>query len=189
MLTEEQKLYNEIWTHGHYREGSTCLRLIPFLRKFIPEGSTINDYGSGTGRAEVELLKYDYPKINMVDFADVALEEPAKSLIGDRLTYTISPLESLPEDFPVADWGICINVLMVVDPLKLDDIMKQMRRTCKNLIIEVYDAADFRLGKDRTTIKGNADFWAREMKKYWPIVESYPSPEHHTRYITVGRTL
>lgn len=181
------EVYNEIWEKGQYREGSTCLRLVPFLLKYIPVGSTINDYGSGTGRAEVELLKHNYALINMVDFVDVALERPIRALIGERLTYTISPLESLPVDFPIADWGICINVLMVVDPEKLQAILAEMRRTCRNLIIEVYDTPDIRLGQDRTLIKGDAIFWAQQMLKHWPVVESVASPEHKRRYITIGR--
>jgi SAM-dependent methyltransferase len=180
------ELYNEIWTRGDYREGSTCFRLIPFLLERIPEGATINDYGSGTGRAEVELLKYGY-RINMVDWSSVALEEDAKALIGKNLTYTVSPLESLPIDFPIASWGICINVLMVVDPEKLDAIMKEMRRTCCNLIIETYDVADYRLGEDRTLIKGDLIFWMEQMKKYWPNVEGMVSAEHKRRAIVIGR--
>jgi hypothetical protein len=181
------KEFNEVWEKGEYRRGSTCQRLVPFLLQFIPRGSTINDYGSGTGRAEILLLEEGY-SVNMVDFASSALEEPTRALIGNRLTYTVSPLESLPKGFPVAEWGICINVLMTVDPEKLDLIMKEMRRTCKNLIIEVYERADVRLGKDLTTVKGNADFWAQEMSKYWPYVEALPSPEHYGRYITIGRS-
>jgi SAM-dependent methyltransferase len=180
-------LYAEIWTHGHYREGSTCLRLVPWLRKHIPAGSVVNDYGSGTGRAERGLLEF-CSRVNMVDWADVALEQDARSLIGDRLSYTVSPLEALPAGFPVADWGICINVLMVVDPAKLDAIMQEMRRTCRNLIVEVYDTPDLRLGKDRTLIKGNAEFWAAKMREYWPVVESHASPEHTRRYIVIGRS-
>lgn len=176
----------EIWDKGEYRRGSTCQRLVPFLCGIIPAGSEINDYGSGTGRAEVLLLKMGY-RVNAVDFAFNALEEPAMALIGRGLTYTVSPLESLPASFPVAEWGICINVLMTVAPDKLDAVMKEMRRTCHNLIIEVYDRPDVRLGKDLTTIKGNAEYWAYEMSQYWPYVESVPSPEHHGRYITIGR--
>lgn len=180
-------LFNEVWTRGHYREGSTCLRLIPFLKQFIPPGAEINDYGSGTGRADVSLVKDGY-KVNMVDFADLALEDEAKRMLGPNLTYQVSPLESLPTDFPFAEWGICINVLMTVDPLKLDAIMQEMRRTCKNLIIEAYDVSDMRLGRDMTTVKGDAAFWFAEMSKYWSVVESYPSPEHKRRYITIGRS-
>lgn len=178
--------FNEVWEKGEYRRGSTCQRLVPFLCEYIPKGSTINDYGSGTGRAEILLLDQGY-SVNMVDFASVALEDATRALIGKRLTYTVSPLESLPDDFPKAEWGICINVLMTVDPAKLDQIMKEMRRTCRNLIIEVYDRADVRLGKDLTLVKGNAEFWAKEMSKHWPYVESVPSPEHYGRYITIGR--
>ncbi len=182
------ELYNEIWEKAHYREGSTCLRLVPFLLKYIPEGSIINDYGSGTGRAEVELLKHNY-KINMVDWANAALEAPTKALIGEHLTYTVAPLEKLPIDFPVADWGICINVLMVVDPEKLDDILAEMWRTCRNLIIEVYDTADIRLGQDRTLIKGDPLFWVPKLKRLWAEVEFIPSPEHKRRYIFVCRNI
>lgn len=180
------EVYNEIWTHGHYREGSTCLRLVPWLRQHIPAGSVVNDYGSGTGRAEKSLLGF-CSRVNMVDFAEVALEDEARSLIGDRLTYTIAPLEALPADFPVADWGICINVLMVVDPEKLHPILAEMRRTCRNLVIEVYDTPDVRLGQDRTLIKGGPGFWAEACRQHWPVVESHPSPEHPRRYITICR--
>jgi len=180
--------FNEIWEKGEYRRGSTAQRLIPFLCRYIPVGSTINDYGRGTGRAEIELLKAGY-SINMVDFASVALEEETRTLIGKNLTYTVAPLEDLPADFPVADWGICINVLMTVDPEKLDKIMAEMRRTCHNLIIEVYERPDVRLGKDLTTVKGNATFWLTEMTKHWNNVEALRSPEHPGRYITIGRTL
>ena len=182
MTTPED--FNEIWIAGNYRNGSTCLRLLPFLRQHIPVGSVVNDYGSGTGRAEKGLLEF-CSKVNMVDFADVALEDEARALIGDRLTYTVSPLERLPKDFPVADWGICINVLMTVDPEKLDAILKEIRRTCRNLIVEVYDIPDMRLGQDRTLIKGDAAWWADKMSEHWPVVESVKSPEHSRRYITI----
>jgi len=184
MTTPEQ--FNNVWQNGHYRLGSTALRLLPFLRTQIPAGSVVNDYGAGTGRAEKGLLEF-CARVNMVDFADVALEKEARALIGPCLSYTVAPLEALPAEFPVADWGICINVLMTVDPEKLDRIMAEMRRTCRNLIVEVYDWPDVRLGRDLTTIKGNAEWWAVEMRKHWPAVESHKSPEHARRYITIGK--
>lgn len=177
-------VFNEIWDKGSYRLGSTCQRLVPFLRQHIPAGAEVNDYGSGTGRAEKGLLEF-CAKVNMVDFADAALEEEAKSLIGPRLTYTIAPLESLPADFPHAEWGICINVLMLIDPSKLHDICREIKRTCEHAIIEVYDWKDVRLGEDRTTIKMLPEGWIQEFNKHWPVVEYYRSPEHSHRYIFI----
>lgn len=185
MTTPE--VFDEIWEKAHYREGSTCLRLLPFLRTIIPAGSVVNDYGSGTGRAEKRLLEW-CAGVNMVDFAGAALEDEARALIGERLTYTVAALDCLPEDFPFADWGICINVLMTVDPGKLDAIQREMRRTCRNLIVEVYDVPDVRLGQNRTLVVGNAEWWAREQGKYWPEIEAVKSPEHPRRYITICRT-
>ncbi len=181
------EIFNDVWTRGEYLKGSTCQRLLPWRREHIPAGSVVNDYGSGTGRAEYGLLDF-CSVVNMVDFASQALEIDAGAFLSSgRLSYTVCPLESLPEAFPVADWGICINVLMTVDLEALDKIMAEMRRTCHNLIIEVYDLPDLRLGRDLTLIKGGPESWAMEMRKYWPVVESYPSPEHSRRYITIGR--
>ncbi len=181
------ELYNEIWTRGDYRRGSTCLRLLPFLERTIPAGSEVNDYGSGTGRAEPGLLQF-CSRVNMVDFAAAALEDEARALIGDRLTYTIAPLECLPADFPVADWGICINVLMLVDPAKLDAIIAEMRRTCRNLVVELYDLPDVRLGENRTTIMEGPAFWTARLAEFWPHVRFVQSPEHKHRYIFICQT-
>ncbi len=179
-------IFDEVWEKGNYRLGSTADRLVPFLLQRIPPGSTINDYGSGTGRAGVKLARAGY-RVNMVDISDVALEAEARSAIGDKLTYTVAPLWALPQDFPVADWGICINVLMTVDPERIDEIQREICRTCRNLIVEVYDWPDVRLGRDMTTIKGDSGWWAGEMSKYWPNVESVMSPENVRRYITICR--
>lgn len=181
------KIFEAVWERGNYRLGSTAERLIPFITSTIPSGVMINDYGAGTGRADVKLASMGY-KVNMIEFAKNAVEKEAMDLIGKGLTLTVAPLWDLPESVPVAEWGICINVLMTVDPTKLNLIQKEMRRTCKNLIVEVYDWPDIRLGMDLTSIKMDADGWANEMKKYWPVVEKYESPEHRRRYITVCRT-
>jgi SAM-dependent methyltransferase len=179
-------IFREVWDKGNYRLGSCAQRMVPIFQQYIPKGSVINDYGSGTGRAEVDLLKLGY-KVNMVDFADNALEDEARVLIGERLTYTIAPLEELPADFPVADWGICIGVLMLINPALLQTVFGEIRRTCRNLIMEVYDFPDIRLGIDWTVIKGDAEFWKGEAGKHWQNIEQIPSPESHRRYILICR--
>lgn len=188
MTTPE--IFDDVWQHGFYREGSCAKRMIPEMLKVIPPGATINDYGSGTGRAEVDLLKLGLGfRINMVDFSPVALEDEARALVdGERLTYTIADLAALPADFPVADWGISIGVLMTVDPENLDTILAEIRRTCRNLWVETYDTPDVRRGRDFTTIHRDGKWWAAKLGEFWPHVQAVPSPEHKRRSITICRS-
>lgn len=186
-MTTSQE-FNMLWEKGNYRAGSTAQRMVSFLTSVIPPGSVINDYGCGTGRADVELIRAGYT-VNMVDFASSCLEDDARVLLGKGGTFLVSDLAELPKDFPHAEWGICINVLMTVDPKKLDVIMKEMRRTCDNLIIEAYTMPWRKFGKDWTLIKGDRPFWKAEMEKYWPLVESPEPPDpRHGRSVTIGRS-
>ncbi|HNQ00734.1 MAG TPA: class I SAM-dependent methyltransferase [Syntrophales bacterium] len=186
MTTPE--IFDDVWQHGHYREGSCAKRMIPHYTKLMEPGATINDYGSGTGRAEVELIKMGF-RVNMVDFSAVALEDEARALVdGDRLTFTLADLAALPADFPVADWGISIGVMMTVDPAKLDTICREIRRTCRNLWVETYDTPDIRRGRDFTTIHRDGKWWAAKLAEFWPHVEAHPSPEHKRRAITICRS-
>ena len=177
-------LYRDVWDNGHYRAGSASERLVPFFRGLIPEGSVVNDYGSGTGRAEKGLLGF-CDLVHMVDFAENALEEEAKGLIGDRVSYLVSPLEALPSDFPHADWGLCIGVLMLIDPEKLDAILGEMQRTCDNLIVAVYDRVDERVGVDLTTVKHDCVWWGEKLSEYWPDVSWVDCPEPSHKFIHI----
>jgi len=179
--------YERVWVGPDYRRGSCAQRLVPFFATQIPAGSVINDYGSGTGRAAVELNRLGY-KVNMVDFASNAIEKEALDSLSDRLTYTVADLTALPSDFPVADWGVCVGVLMLVDDIEtMHRMLAEMRRTCKNIIIETHNMDSNYLGFNWAKIRGNGAFWAGELGKHWDKIEAIQSTEHALRYITIGR--
>lgn len=187
MDVEHQKKFRKIWDEGNYRLGSTAQRMASFIAARIPAGSSITDYGSGTGRAEVALLKSNPYKITMIDIAENALEDEARSILGSPdspLNMIIADLADLSQ-VPLAEWGMCINVLMVVQPEKLDRILSEISRTCRNLIFEAYDFTDIRLGKDMTTVKKNRQEWEEKLSEYWQDVVFEPSPESVRRYIFV----
>jgi trans-aconitate methyltransferase len=185
---DHKKIFEEIWEKGNYRLGSTAQRMVKLLLDTIPAEASINDYGSGTGRAEVEILKTrPLQKITMIDIAENALEDEAKAYLFDpiaNVSFIMADLADLSE-VPHADWGICINVLMTVQPDKIDIILKEIRRTCDNLIMEVYDFTDTRLGEDRTTVKKNAIEWMDALQEHWRNIEYLESLESKRRYIFV----
>jgi ubiquinone/menaquinone biosynthesis C-methylase UbiE len=161
------------------------------LLETIPETATINDYGCGTGRAEVEINKAR-PKqsVNMLDISPAAIEEAALSLIskGEGISFQVADLSNLG-DLKEADWGICINVLMTVQRDKIDKILAEIRRTCKNLVVEVYDFDDIRLGQNMTTVKLDKTGWMDKLSAHWSSVEFFQSPESAHRYIYVCRMI
>ncbi len=187
-----KKHFERVWDpdgQGQYRLGSPGQRLAPRFVGYLPEGAVINEYGSGTGRPAVAIkaLRPDV-RIHMIDIAENALEPAARELIGHGVDLTIAALWNLPDRFPVADWGYCIDVLMCVVPEKLDAIISEIRRTCDNLFVQVYDWDDVRLGVNYTTIKEGPDWWRAKFAEHWTSVERLESRENERRYIFVCRS-
>jgi DMSO/TMAO reductase YedYZ molybdopterin-dependent catalytic subunit len=183
--------FEQIWhpdDRARYRQGSAGQRYAKQFLGYVANGATINEYGSGTGRAVVEIkrLRPDV-KINMIDIADNALEPEARGLIGPDVTYTIADLSALPLNFPVADWGYCVGVLMLIAPETLDDILCEIRITCRNLFVEVYNLSDVRCGIELTTIKQDWPWWSDKLREHWPNVEFIQSKEHRQRFIFICR--
>lgn len=189
ITAEWKNRFEKIWhtdDAARYRMGSAGQRYAKQFLDYVPQDSTINEYGSGTGRAAVAIrtMRPDVT-VNMVDIAVNALEKEAMALIGDRVTYQIADLSALPLDFPVADWGYSIGVLMLVAPESLDDIIAEMRRTCRKLFVEVYNLSDVRLGIELTTIKQDWPWWLDKLREHWSDVEFIQSKEHKQRFIFV----
>jgi len=187
---EWQERFDRVWQHGNYRCGSTALRMLPLILEYVSYGSVVNDYGCGTGRADVELFRAGITRINMIDISDQAIEAEARALIeGTRdVNFYHASLWDLPADLPRADWGLCINVLMTIPPEKLDAALAGIRRTCDNLIVEVYDWQDVRLGMEMTTIQGGLEWWSERLTGYWPAVKSslWPHDNRRTVHICKG---
>ena len=191
---EWQERFEKIWDpegQGQYRLGSPGERLVKrFLADMDPDAS-INEYGSGTGRAVCEMIKtpgHCRHQINMVDIALNAMEDRCRRWLDKptlNLTFTHASLWDLPPDFPKADWGYCVDVLCFLPPEKLDAVLAEIKRTCKHFFCQVYDWDDVRLGINLTTIKGAGPWWAAKLMEYWDDVTQEVSPESAHRYIFV----
>jgi SAM-dependent methyltransferase len=185
MDIEHQAKYVRVWNEGDYRRGSTAERMLPIIYSTIPESATINDYGCGTGRMELELIKArPEQKITMIDIAPNAPEDIAKHFDNGFIKFIIADLADLG-NLAKADWGICINTLMVVKPEMLDTILKEIKRTCDNLLFEAYDLEDYRLGEQMTTVIKDKTEWYFELLKHWRKVSFMQSPESPRRYIFI----
>jgi|ADurb_Leu_03_Slu_FD_contig_101_44878_length_1365_multi_2_in_0_out_0_3 SAM-dependent methyltransferase len=183
---EQQAVFIDIWDRGNYRLGSPGERIVPMFVPLIPPSCVVNDYGSGTGRAALLLRRLGHP-VNMVDIAPNALEEPARAALGPDFTFTLASVWDLPEDFPVAPWGFSAEMLMTIPPAKLEQTIKNIRRTCKNFFCQVYNRIDVRVGHHANLIHEGPQWWHELLEAYWPHVERIESREISLRYIYACR--
>lgn len=182
-----QERFDLIWEKGDYRRGSPGQRIIPVFKGLADQGATVNDYGSGTGRAAVALVEAGY-RVNMVDLSLTDMEPEAAGLVAqEQATLTIASLWNLPKAFPVADWGFCVEVLMTLPPDKLDEVLKNIHKTCKNLFVQVAHWDDLRCGIRVNTILEDQDWWEEKLNEFWPEVSRIRSRETDLRYIFVCR--
>ena len=137
LAREWKKRFETVWDpegQGKYRMGSPGQRMIKYFIQHHRDGQSVNEYGSGTGRAVMALLdQRPGTKINMVDIAENAMEDPCRKALEENpnLTFTWLRSGSCRRISPSADWGLCIEVLCFVPPEKLDACLREIRRTCR----------------------------------------------------------
>jgi hypothetical protein len=179
---EWQEKFEKIWDGPSYRMGSPGQRIVKRFREYAPEGCTVNDYGAGTGRASVELMKLGY-QVNMIDLAKNALENEALGLLGKGLTFTHASLWDLPKDLPTASWGYCMEVLQVLPYEKLDATLGNIQRTSKNCFFQVANWPDRWNGERANNILEDAEWWEDRLNMVWDKVLSIRSLEIDKRYL------
>lgn len=190
---EWKERFETVWDldgEGKYRLGSPGQRMIKYFIQHCQAGQTVNDYGSGTGRAVVELLRVrPGTEVHCVDIASNAMEDECRALMKvANVSFTLAPLWKLPKQFPHADWGLCIEALMCVPEEKLDDCLSEIKRTCDRLFVQVYDWQDRRCGMNLTTVIMDGEGWAKKLREHWRHVNQYPHPEAARRYLFVCQT-
>lgn len=181
-----QEKFDTVWTGPDYRQGSPGLRLVNRFMGYAAPGCVVNDYGSGTGRAAVELIKQGF-KVNMLDISLKALEKEARELITDDLTFTHASLWNIPKGFPRASWGFCVEALQTLPPNKLMAVLRNIKDTCENLFLQVANWRDTWNGIRVNQIVEDNEWWEGQLKKVWASVEQIPSFEIDKRYIFICR--
>lgn len=162
------------------------LRMVPFVLKYV-KGGPMNCYCCGTGRAVLEYRKAGIMPVNMTDISDTGLAPTVKELIGNGVTFALAPLWRLPAGFPETEWGVCIDALMELPPTMLDASLAEIRRTCRNLIVEVYDWDWVHDGVNYTTIVGDRKWWRKKLLQFYPVVQDDFETEAANRYYYVCR--
>lgn len=181
----EKEKYNKIWELDKYRRVAPGEQfLIPWLQVANPnKGSSIRDYGTGTGRAAL-FMRLSGMKVEMVDIADNCLDEHVQLALGDHLT--IACLWDLPYDMPVTDYGYCTDVMEHIPPDHVDDVLENIFRTCKECFFNISFHIDH-FGQEiddvlHLTVKPFV-WWRDKLKNYGELVDARDLLFHGIFYV------
>jgi len=132
----EQAKYQKAWRLDDYRDVSPGEGfIIPFLQvSGAKKGSSLRDYGSGTGRAAL-FMRLAGMDVELVDIADNCLDEHVAMVLKDRLR--IHCLWDLPADMAVSDHGYCTDVMEHIPEDKVDEVLENIMRTCRGCFFNI----------------------------------------------------
>lgn len=87
-----------------------------------PAELTILDYGAGTGRVALDLIRH-FDKVTLAD-TNPAFLELAGSLLVDRTKFDLLLVEPIPNTLPTVDVVLCVNVLLHLDPATIAALLE-----------------------------------------------------------------
>lgn len=161
----ERSKYEQIWKLDAYRKVSPGFDdLDRALASLCPwEGSSVADFGCGTGRVVAELIRSGYRGIG-VDIAGNALEEDVPFV-----------QQALWEPLPMVDFALCTDVLEHIPTERVRDtlasISEAVEEACYLNIDTIPDSFGVNIGQRLHLTVMPAAWWEAELKRVWPSVQ------------------
>lgn len=176
----ERQKYEQMWSMDTYRKVSPGLENAQQAVELLgmPRGSTIADFGCGTGRATKWFERSGYPAIG-VDIASNCLEEEVPFVQCALWDLDGSPLKT--------DYGFCTDVLEHIPTERVRDTLKAIHDAvsvaCYLNIDTIPDSFGVNIGKAlHMTVIDHAS-WEALLKEFWPRVEPIPAGDRQAVFI------
>ncbi len=132
---------------------------------FIPVGSSLIDFGCGTGDAAANFQALGY-KVQAVDISKQGLRHD--------LVFFEAPLSALPAELLPADWGFCCDVMEHLPTEWVGLSLKEMSGKVKNCFFSIClvpDGWGVKIGEVLHLTVMPAAWWMDQIKEYWATVE------------------
>lgn len=160
-ISDECHEWMQRWETDETRYRSRDTQVLPlFLETIGPAGDKerVVDWGCGAGRAALGIWQEGYD-VSMVDFASNCLDEHVKGKLGKSLEFIDHDLTK-PKIIR-SEYGFCVDLLQHIDAKHIDDVLKTLFESCRNVF--------FVIGADGVNNKGY-DYWLRKFSQHRVIV-------------------
>lgn len=145
MPTDEEEKYRKCWKVDEYRDNSPGADNVPHFLEWagdIPPGSTIIDWGCGTGKASKLLYEQTDLDITMIDFAENCLDDDIRELAKNnpRLRFVKYDLTKKGDFF--SDYGFCADVMEHIPTEDVTKVLSNILLSSKKVFFEICTAHD-----------------------------------------------
>lgn len=172
--TEREK-YQFIWNHEDYRHSSPGQRSAARVVKAMgaASGSSINDYGAGTGKASVEFSKMGMNPL-CIDIADNSQ--------SCGVPFVQACLWNM-ENVPISDYGYCVDVLEHIPLYYVDRVLGQIRKKTKNSVyLQIAHFPDEWHGEVLHLTVKPREWWREVLSKYFVITKEEEAEPNRTGF-------
>ena len=141
----EKDLYKKIWDMPEYRKDSPGEKIYhEFLAQAKPKaGSSVIDFGCGTGRGALNLAFFGNMDVTMVDFAPNCLDADIVPMLETQ-KHTLRFIEAdLSEPLPVkAAYGYCTDVMEHIRTHHVDKVIANCLEAAQHVFFQISTVDD-----------------------------------------------
>lgn len=163
----ERGKYERMWAIPAYRNYSPGEKALPALLSMLQTGSSIADFGCGTGRASRLLRSHGF-MVTAIDFAENCLDENVD------VPFIRACLWDLPGDL-IFDFGYCTDVMEHIPPSKVHATLKciadSTRYSTFFQIATFTDRFGDEIGERLHLSVQPPSVWESALMKHWPHVQ------------------
>ena len=141
----EKDLYKQLWEMPEYRKESPGEKIShEFLAQAKPKaGSSVIDFGCGTGRGGLNLAFFGNMDVTMVDFAPNCLDADIVPMLETQ-KHTLRFVEAdLSQPLPVkAAYGYCTDVMEHIRPHHVDQVINNCLAAAQHVFFQISTVDD-----------------------------------------------
>ena len=165
----EADKYREMWKHDAYRTTAPGELVIDLFMDWANPKGEVYDFGCGTGRAMLEMVKYGLNPLG-IDFTDNSRDEEARKLPFLQWDITKrTPLKHI-------QYGYCTDVLEHIEPENVDSVLDTIAWACSSCFFQISTVPDHMgalIGHPLHLTVQSPDWWTDKLKsKGWVIKQT-----------------
>lgn len=136
----EQTKYERMWSHERYRDVAPGEDVAPlFLAHARPKhGSTVIDFGAGTGRGALSLALFGGVRVQMLDFAANCLDEDVRNALVTQPHALTFLQHDLMQPVPLsAQHGYCTDVMEHIPTTDVNAVLGNVLKAAQHVFFQI----------------------------------------------------